>query len=109
MPSSYPKYLAKQGIMFRLPILNWSSQDVFDLLGDEVNPLYAQGFDRVGCFPCLASGDKWKEKAFGHDEFGAQQKVIVMQLSKKIGKSIWTSKSGAQRNNEDRGCLVCSI
>jgi 3'-phosphoadenosine 5'-phosphosulfate sulfotransferase (PAPS reductase)/FAD synthetase len=109
MPSKYPKYLAKQGVMFRLPILNWSSWDVFDLLGDEVNPLYAQGFDRVGCFPCLASGDKWKEKAFAHDEFGEQQKVIVMQLSKTIGKSIWTSKGGAQRNNEDQGCLICSI
>lgn len=109
MPSKYPKYLAKQGIMFRLPILEWSDQDVLGFLGDEANPLYAQGFDRVGCFPCLASGDKWKEKAFGHDEFGRQQKVIVMELSKKIGKSIWTSKSGAQRNNEAQGCLVCSI
>jgi 3'-phosphoadenosine 5'-phosphosulfate sulfotransferase (PAPS reductase)/FAD synthetase len=95
--------------MFRLPVLDWSSQDVFDLLGDEVNPLYAQGFDRVGCFPCLASGDKWKEKAFAHDKFGRQQKVIVMQLSEKIGKSIWTSKGGAQRNNENQGCLVCAI
>lgn len=109
MPSKYPKYLAKRGVMFRLPIANWTSDDVFDFLGDEVNPLYAQGFDRVGCFPCLASGDKWKEKAFAHDAFGAAQREKVMALSQMIGKSIWTSKGGAARNECGSGCAVCSI
>lgn len=109
MPTMYPKYLAKQGVLFRLPILNWSSSDVFDFLSGEANPLYAQGFDRVGCFPCLAGGDKWKEKAFSHDDFGKEQKTKVMLLSKQIGKSVWTTKGGAARNECGSGCAVCAI
>ena len=56
--SEYPKYLEKMGVMFRLPIIDWSANDVFDYLDGEENPLYAQGFNRVGCFPCLAAGDR---------------------------------------------------
>jgi len=107
MPSKYPKYLAKMGIMFRLPILEWSSSEVLEFIEGEENPLYAEGFDRVGCFPCLAGGDKWKEKAFKHDAFGRQQYFAVQLLSTKIGKSVWTSKSGKERN--ESGCMVCAI
>lgn len=38
------------------PILRWTEQMCFDKLkehGIEPNPLYAQGFNRVGCFPCV--------------------------------------------------------
>lgn len=38
------------------PILRWTEQMCFDKLkehGIEPNPLYAQGFKRVGCFPCV--------------------------------------------------------
>lgn len=38
------------------PILRWTEQMCFDKLkehGIEPNPLYAQGFKRVGCFPCI--------------------------------------------------------
>lgn len=112
--SKYPKYLHKLGVSFRLPVLDMSTQDIFDILNGEENKLYAQGFDRVGCFPCLASGDKWKEKAFGHDKFGMNQKVIVTELEKQIGHSIWTSKGGALRNNNNQdsifdGCAICAI
>lgn len=109
MPSKYPKYLGKNGIRFRMPIIDWSKQDVFEFLAWEHNPLYDQGFDRVGCFPCLAGGDQWKEKAFNHDDFGRQQYKKVMIVSEKIGKSIWTSKGGKFRNESGQGCLICSI
>lgn len=78
-------------------------------LGGRENPLYARGFGRVGCFPCLAAGDVHKERAFGFDDFGNAQKTIVLQLEKEIGKSIWTSKGGAMRNNEDQICLICAV
>ena len=112
--SNYPKYLAKMGVMFRLPVIDFSTKEIFDLLGDEVNPLYGKGFARVGCFPCLASGDRWKEKAFSFDETGAKHYAIVQQLEVEIGKSIFTSKGGSQRNNKDQidlfqGCAVCAI
>ena len=38
------------------PILRWTEQMCFDMLkrhGVEPNPLYAKGFSRVGCFPCV--------------------------------------------------------
>lgn len=106
MPSKYPQYLGKMGVRFRLPILNWSDADVLDFLAGEENPLYAAGFPRVGCFPCLASGDTFKEKAFAHDKFGAEQKEKVIKIAAQIGKSVWTSKGGIKRNQDP--CGICS-
>jgi 3'-phosphoadenosine 5'-phosphosulfate sulfotransferase (PAPS reductase)/FAD synthetase len=105
----YPKYLGAMGVTFRLPILDWTENDVFDLLDGKENPLYDAGFERVGCFPCLAAGDRHKELAFSFDEFGRKQFEIVRQLEKEIGKSVFTSKGGCQRNNEDQLCLICTI
>lgn len=109
MPRKYPKYLARMGVQFRLAILEWSEADVFEFLNGEENPLYKAGFSRVGCFPCLASGDAWKEKAFTFDEFGRRQYEQVIQVSEQIGKSIWTSKGGKERNEQQPPCAVCSI
>jgi len=106
MPSKYPQYLGKMGVRFRLPIVDWTTAEVIEYLDGQHNPLYDAGFERVGCFPCLASGDKWKEKAFAFDEFGAQQKQEVMWVSDQISKSIWTTKGGKERNEI---CGVCTI
>lgn len=114
--NKYPKYLEKLGVMFRMPIIDWTDTQVFSYLDGDHNPLYDQGFDRVGCFPCLAGGDKWKEKAFSHDKFGKEQKIKVRVLEEKTGKSVFTSISGSQRNNKDQldifsgpGCKICDI
>ena len=109
MPSKYPKYLQKLGVMFKLPILDWSESDVMDFLEGKENPLYAAGFPRVGCFPCLASGDKWKERAYAFDDFGAEQKKKVFAISKLIGKPMFNSKGGQARNIEFTGCQICAI
>lgn len=111
---NYPKKLAKLGVMFRLPILDYTEKEVFELLGNEANPLYKSGFGRVGCFPCLAAGDKHKELAFQFDEVGKKHYETVKILEKQIGKSVWTSKGGSQRNNTAQdemfsGCAVCAI
>ncbi|MDR5811990.1 phosphoadenosine phosphosulfate reductase family protein [Caballeronia sp. LZ033] len=107
-PKKYPKLLGKLGVRFRLPILDWSERDVFALLDGTENPLYAAGFTRVGCFPCLAAGDAHKEKAFNYDAFGQRQHVIVQILSAETGKSVWTSKGGKARNASP-GCALCSM
>jgi 3'-phosphoadenosine 5'-phosphosulfate sulfotransferase (PAPS reductase)/FAD synthetase len=115
MPSKYPKYLGRMGVRFRLPILDWTEEEVLGLLAGKENPLYAEGFPRVGCFPCLASGDKFKEKAFAFDDFGRKQYVDVQTVSIEIGKSVWTSKGGRQRNegphreDDGPGCALCAI
>lgn len=102
IPSKYPKYLSKMGVQFRLAILDWSVLDVLEYLDGEEHPHYALGFDRVGCFPCLASGDSFKKKAYGHDDFGYQQFIQVVKVSDLINKPIWRSTKGG-------GCMVCSI
>lgn len=106
MPSKYPQYLGKLGVRFRLPILDWSEARVLEWLDGRENPLYREGFPRVGCFPCLASGDKFKEKAFAFDEFGRAQRERVYAVSAIIKKSVWTSKSGRERNESRCGLCV---
>ena len=110
----FPKYLYKMGVTFRLPVLEWSKFDVFEFLAGEENPLYAKGSERVGCFPCLASGDRNKERDFAHGDFGREQRIIVKELERQIGHSIFTSKRGEMRNNENQsdiftGCAMCAI
>jgi 3'-phosphoadenosine 5'-phosphosulfate sulfotransferase (PAPS reductase)/FAD synthetase len=73
--------------LFR-PLLKWTEQDVFEYLkkhGVEANPLYAAGYARVGCYPCiharkleLARLEGWAwdrietiEKAVGQSWFSA--------------------------------------
>jgi 3'-phosphoadenosine 5'-phosphosulfate sulfotransferase (PAPS reductase)/FAD synthetase len=112
--STYPKKLQKLGVMFRLPIIDWTTHQVFQYLDNQQNPLYAEGFTRVGCFPCLCAGDKEKNKAFQHDDFGREQRVIVTGLEKTIGKSVFTSKREQMRNNHNQddiftGCGICAI
>lgn len=105
----YPQYLGKLGVRFRLPIVDWTSAEVIDFLNGEHNPLYDQGFDRVGCFPCLASGDKWKIKAFEHDDFGKQQLIDVKVIEAEIGKSVFTAKIGQRWDENNHGCRLCEI
>ena len=51
-------------IVMKLPIVDWSTGDVFQYLAGEgapVNPLYARGHRRVGCYPCVfASRTEWR-------------------------------------------------
>ena len=113
-PNKFPKYLAAMGVMFRLPILDWAEDDVFDYLDGEESPLYGFGFPRVGCFPCLASGDKWKEKAFTFDDFGRSQLAKVQLMETQIGHSVWKSKTNLEKypinEAEDQsGCAICAI
>jgi len=112
---AFPKYLSqKLGVMFRIPIIDWSDADVFEYLAGEENQLYKMGSKRVGCFPCLASSDRNKEHNFNMDEFGRSQFALVKDLVKITNNPIFTSKGGAMRNNENQddlfnGCAFCAI
>ena len=102
MPSKYPQYLEKLGVMIRLPIVDWQTEDVFEFLDGEQSPLYSMGFDRVGCFPCLAGGDYWKAKAFAFDDFGKSQRIKVVELANEIKKNVFTTKQfGSKIENLD--------
>lgn len=107
----FPKYLSYLGIKIRLPIVDWQDDQVFEYLADEENPLYSHGFSRVGCFPCLAAGDKYKISAFEFDHFGYSQKCKVTQLEREINESVFTRKVGDKYQNNDQGpgCSFCAI
>lgn len=52
------------------PIADWTKQMCFDYVrahGEQINPLYALGFNRVGCAPCINSGKEdllnWQARA----------------------------------------------
>ena len=106
--SAYPKYLCRLGVMFRLPIIEWSTREVIDFLGNEINHLYSKGFERVGCFPCLASGDTNKLKAFLFDQTGHKHYKIVSELAHDLNLKIWSSKKGITES-ENIPCSLCNI
>ena len=106
MPSKYPKYLAQMGVMCRLPIVDWSTEDVLDFLNGEENPLYRVGFDRVGCFPCLAGGEEAQMRAFYFDKVGKKHYAIAEQIADVAGRDVLVSKRYA---GQGPGCLLCSI
>ena len=105
LPTKYPAHLFTMGVRFRLPILEWSTVEVMTYLEGTHNPLYNEGFNRVGCFPCLASGDKWKKKAFAHDETGKKHLKLVQIVEQRTGKSVFTTNP----KDDTQGCLICSI
>ena len=123
MPSSFPQLLEKLGVMFKLPILDWSTEDVFEFLDGQQNKLYSLGSERVGCFPCLAAGDTSKERDFSMDEFGKEQRRKVVEVGKEINQNVFTSKKIALRNLDtmvtkvqswqddlfDAPCMMCHI
>lgn len=89
--------------ILNFPVLNWSERKIFEYLCDEVNPLYADGFKRVGCFPCLAhEGKKGLSRAYNYDAFGAQQKERVIALENQINIKHHPSNTGQM-------CLFCAI
>ena len=50
------------------PIIDWKNDDVWDFLKSDtappVNPLYAEGWCRVGCIGCPLAGDKTQREEF---------------------------------------------
>ena len=49
------------------PIVDWKDEDVWQFLNDvksPVNPLYAEGWCRVGCIGCPLAGKKGREQEF---------------------------------------------
>lgn len=106
MPNNYPKYLFDMGVMFRLPVVNWSKREIFEFLEGKENPLYSSGFDRVGCFPCLAAGEEHQMRAFYFDETGRKHFAIAQQIADIAGSEVLTTK---KYRGQGPGCALCSI
>lgn len=71
-----------------LPIVQMSTEQVFAFLqkrGDKLNPLYAKGHHRVGCYPCLlARNAEWE--AAVRDPTGRQHVERLVQIEDKFLK-----------------------
>lgn len=55
------KWTQKYAADILRPVFEWTGQQVIDYIiaeGQQPNPLYKEGFKRVGCFPCVMSGHK---------------------------------------------------
>jgi len=104
--NKYPKKLGKLGVRFRLPIIDWATDEIFALLNGDENWLYSQGFSRVGCFPCLAGGEAMQMKAFYFDETGKQHFKIADDIAQSIGRQVLNSK---KYYGQGPGCSFCCI
>lgn len=104
--TKFPKYLEKLGVMFRLPVLDWSRTEVLEKLNGEENELYSHGFDRVGCFPCLAGGERHQMRAFHFDDVGIKHFEIAEEIGKAAGRGVLVT---AKFSNQGPGCQLCCI
>lgn len=106
MPKKYPKYLEKLNVLFRFPVIDWGKNEVFEFLEGEENPLYSMGFERVGCFPCLAAGEKYKVKAYTFDEVGKNHFNIAKQIGEISNSPVLVTN---KYSGKGPGCSICSI
>ncbi len=104
--SKYPKKLGNKGVVFRLPIIDWSTKEVFDYLDGEENPLYDFGFERVGCFPCLAGGEAHQMRAFYFDKTGEKHFKIAEKISSISGRPVLVTN---KYKDQGPGCSLCLI
>lgn len=77
------------GIYGFRPIAGWTAQQTVDfvkMFGVELNPLYAQAMDRVGCMPCInttkAELAEISRRFPEHIERIAEWEAIVREVSK---------------------------
>jgi 3'-phosphoadenosine 5'-phosphosulfate sulfotransferase (PAPS reductase)/FAD synthetase len=113
-------------IKVRLPIVDMTDAEVFEEIeayGAPINPLYASGHKRVGCYPCLlARAEDWRLAAndtYGReniqklidieDRFHAEQnprKLIKIHQTRDVRKLL---ADGRLEDDEGTECGWCSI
>lgn len=83
------------------PIVDWSDDDVWDYITSEklpFNPLYCEGWKRVGCIGCPLAGGKMMQKEFSR--WPKYQKLYIdafermLKVRKEQGKEAVAWKNG---------------
>lgn len=85
------------------PIIDWSDDDVWSFLRDRgvhVNPLYAEGFKRIGCIGCPMAGKSARAHAFERWPKYREAYVRALDAGIKRGKALgktytWEDGRGA--------------
>lgn len=85
------------------PLMDWTKQMCFDYVkfhGEEINPLYSMGFNRVGCAPCINSG---KEDILNWSTRFPAMIDKIRAWEERVGKSFFApSVPGIAINNVDQ-------
>lgn len=104
-PQRYSMKL-RETIQVRLPIVDWSTEEVFAYLKKKrvkYNPLYDEGTNnRVGCYPCMLAGKKAQQRML-NTPFGQQRLKEISLLEIEIGQKY-------EMFDTDQGsCEICKI
>lgn len=79
------------------PIIDWTDDDVWDYIGEqklEINPLYCEGFKRVGCIGCPMAGKRGRIVQFNRwpkykDLYIAAFDRMLQELKHREKESEW--------------------
>lgn len=94
------------------PIIHWTAQQTIDYclsMGCSVNDLYSEGFDRVGCMPCINSGKKdiYNVSIRRPDEINRLREwERLVSMASKIGQSSFFPDPDNQAHLEKRGIVA---
>ena len=75
------------------PIVDWSDRDVWEYIRAEripVNPLYACGYQRVGCIGCPMAGRKMRLREFGR--YPTYQRAYIRAFDRMLEERIARGK-----------------
>ena len=101
-----------RGVRVLNPIIDWSDDDVWDYLhsrGIEGNPLYKEGWTRIGCVGCPLAGRRARELAFArypklykawHDAI-----AYVIERRKEMGNPMFLAGKEAESVEDVLGTL----
>lgn len=82
------------------PIAYWTDQEVWDYIHErkiEYNPLYDNGFTRVGCIGCPMAG-KYRKKEFEmHPKYKALFKKLADEIEKTMPNDSWKTSAGGAK------------
>ncbi len=83
------KFKSKYSDDILRPVFDWDSQQVINYIiahGQDPNPLYSQGFSRVGCFPCFMSRHNEVKEILSRYPKRFEE---IKKIEKKVGSSFF--------------------
>lgn len=104
---------AMRGVRVLNPIIDWSDDDVWDYLhsrGIEGNPLYKEGWTRIGCVGCPLAGRRARGRAFARYpklyKAWADAIAYVIARRKEMGNPMFLAGKEVESVDDVLGALV---
>lgn len=80
--------MRKHGSCVVNPIYYWQDTDIWDYIHQEnmeVNPLYAKGYERVGCIGCPLAGKYTRKKEF--EDYPKYKQLYINAFEKMLARN----------------------